>query len=86
MSADTLLSRLIAHPIFDGASAQKITGLTPTRTNGAIDALTEAGILFEFTGHSRNRVWASTDVLDELGELEERIGRRSRVPQRWQRA
>lgn len=52
-------------------------GVTPQNTLRAITPLVEAGILGEFTGFARNRVWQSREVLDALDDFAARAGRRA---------
>ncbi|WP_255499585.1 MULTISPECIES: hypothetical protein [Aeromicrobium] len=40
-------------------------------------------MLREITGAERYRVWVCGDVVDEVAELEQRIGLRSRPSSRW---
>ena len=42
----------------------------------AIEPLVEAGVLAEFTGFTRNRMWQATAVLDALDAFDARAGRR----------
>lgn len=82
-SARTLVDGLTAHPILDLARAQQVTRSSARRTYEAIDRLSDAGVLDEITGRGRNRIWVARDVLEELQELDERIGRRSTPGRRW---
>lgn len=82
-SAHRLVDALLAHPVVDSALAQQITGTVPIRTLEAIDRLVAAGVLEEITGRQRNRVWVAPDVMTELSDLEERIGRRRTPDPRW---
>ncbi|WP_255600735.1 hypothetical protein [Blastococcus sp. LR1] len=43
-----------------------------------IAALTSSGVLDEFTGFKRNRMWPATEVLAALDEFANRAGRRLR--------
>ena len=81
-SSYRLIESLLQDPIVDIARARQATGSTPIRTYEALDRLTSSGILDEITGGTRNRVWVAADVMAELSDLEERIGRRARLS-RW---
>lgn len=82
-SAAKLLSALLETPILDADRATGITGAAASKTYDALDNLVEAGVLSELTGRQRNRIWLAEDVMDELAELEERIGRRVVPSARW---
>ena len=82
-SAGKLLDALLQTPILDAEKAARITGAVPNRTYDALAQLVGAGVLTELTGHTRNRVWLAQDVMDELSELEDRIGRRAVPSSRW---
>jgi hypothetical protein len=43
-----------------------------------IAPLAEAGVLTEFTGFTRNRMWQATEVLTALDDFAARAGRRQR--------
>ena len=51
----------------------------------AIEKLTAAGVLTEIAGGARNRVWFAGDVANEIADLDERIGRRTKPSRRWRR-
>lgn len=82
-SADTLIDQLVATPVLNADLAARMTGTSAPRTYEAIERLTEAGVLREITGTARNRVWVVSDVLTEIADLDERIGRRMVPSKRW---
>lgn len=82
-STATLLGGLLANPVLNAAAARRITGSSPPRTYEALERLAEVGILRETTGALRNRVWVVSDVMNEISDLGERIGRRSKPSPRW---
>ncbi|HEX6197037.1 MAG TPA: Fic family protein [Jiangellaceae bacterium] len=82
-SAAALLDRLVAAPVLNAQLAQQLTGASAPRTYEAIERLAEADVLREITGSARNRVWVAGDVLTEIADLDERIGRRMVPSKRW---
>jgi len=82
-AARTLVDGLLTAPVLDIVRAETVTGASRPRAYDALDHLTQAGVLSEITGESRSRVWVAQAVMDELGELEERIGHRSRPGAGW---
>lgn len=78
-----LIDELIANPVLDAAMAQRITTRSAPRTYDALDRLTEAGVLRETTGAARGRVWVAGDVMDEIEDLDERIGTRAKPARHW---
>jgi len=82
-SARTLVDALLTAPVLDIARAEAVTGSSRPRAYDALDHLTQAGVLTEITGGSRSRVWVASAVMDELSELEERIGLRSQPGRDW---
>lgn len=53
-------------------------GVTPQNALRAIAPLTDSGILTEFTGFRRNRMWQSREVLSALDDFAARAGWRAR--------
>ncbi|MEV0551088.1 Fic family protein [Nocardia salmonicida] len=77
-SADeALLANLLEHPILTIAEAKASTTTSDSATYRALDRLTAAGILEVVSDSKRNRIWAATDILAELGALNAAIGRRT---------
>ena len=50
--------------------------MTPENALRAITPLIEAGVITEFTGFARNRMWQSAKVLSALDAVAARAGRR----------
>jgi len=67
---------LVRQPVVDAATVATELGVTAQNAQRAIAPLTEAGILVEFTGFARNRMWHSREVLDVLDDFAARAGRR----------
>ena len=67
---------LLRQPVIDSPTAARELGVTPQNALRAITPLVHAGILEEFTGFTRNRMWQSREVLDALDDFAGRAGRR----------
>lgn len=79
-SADeALINNLLDVPIFNADTAQGITGTTDASTYKALNRLTDSGILEVLSTGARNRIWAASDVLEELDVLSAVIGRRTKA-------
>lgn len=63
-------------PVFDAVTIARELGTTPSNAARAIAPLTEAGILTEFTGKRRNRMWQAREILQALDDFAARAGRR----------
>jgi Fic family protein len=71
--AERIIDALLDNPVM---SADEIVAASASPTSAAynaIDRLTGAGVITEITGRKRDRVWAATDALGELEELDRRI-------------
>jgi len=84
--ARSLVDALLTAPVLDIARAESVTGASRPRAYDALDHLNQAGVLSEITGASRSRVWVASAVMDELANLEERIGRRNAPGTDWRGA
>jgi Fic family protein len=71
-----LADALIRQPVVDAASVAEALAVTPENALRAITPLVEAGVLTEFTGFARNRMWQSRQVLAALDSFAARAGRR----------
>lgn len=73
-SADEkLIAQLLEVPVFDAETAAAMTGVATASIYGALDRLTEAGVLHTLTQSKRYRAWAATEVLDEVERLNKRL-------------
>jgi Fic family protein len=71
-----LADLLLRQPVVDAATVTAELKIAPQNAQRVIAPLAEAGILTEFTGFARNRMWQSREVLDELDAFAARAGRR----------
>jgi Fic family protein len=72
-----LADLLLRQPVVDTATVVRELHITPNNTPRAIAALVQAGVLTEFTGFKRNRLWQPTEVLTSLDAFAARAGRRT---------
>jgi Fic family protein len=73
-----LADLLLRQPVVDAACVATELDLRVENVQRAITPLAEAGILTEFTGFKRNRMWQATEVLTALDDFATRAGRRVR--------
>lgn len=71
-----LVDVLLRQPVVDTTTVARELGVTPQNALRAITPLVNAGVLEEFTGFARNRMWQSREVLDALDDFAVRAGRR----------
>lgn len=71
-----LADELIRQPVVDAASVAEALHATTENALRAIAPLVEAGVITEFTGFARNRMWQSPEVLAALDSFAARAGRR----------
>ena len=71
-----LVDVLLRQPVADTTTVARELGVTPQNALRAITPLVNAGVLEEFTGFARNRMWQSREVLDALDDFAARAGRR----------
>jgi Fic family protein len=76
-SAWRLADVLIRQPVVDAATVAAELDTTTKNVLRAVDPLVEAGVLTEFTGFARNRMWQSPEVLAALDGFAARAGRRN---------
>lgn len=72
-----LTDTLLRQPVVDAATVAGELDVAPQNAQRAIAPLAEAGILTEFTGYKRNRMWQSREVLEALDSFAARAGRRN---------
>ena len=68
---------LLRQPVIDTPTVARELGVTAQNALRAVMPLNNVGILAEFTGFARNRVWQSREVLDALDDFAARAGRRA---------
>ena len=71
-----LADLLLRQPVVDAPTVARELGVAPDNALRPIGALVEAGVLSEFTGSVRHRMWQSREVLDALDAFADRAGRR----------
>ncbi|OUE10404.1 Adenosine monophosphate-protein transferase SoFic [Clavibacter michiganensis] len=76
-ATDHVLDALVGLPVFTAEHLSGRTGLGDRAAYRAIEQLEGSRIITEVTERKRDRVYAVTDVLDELEDLDDRI--RSRI-------
>lgn len=67
---------LLRQPVVDAGVVARELEIAPQNVQRAIGPLLEAGVLREFTGFRRNRMWECREVLDALDAFAARAGRR----------
>ena len=69
-----LLIKIATNPVISADDAAKLVPAPQSSIYTAIDRLTEAGILAPLTDRKRDQIWGAVDILDELEDLNTRIG------------
>ncbi|MGJ9413355.1 Fic family protein [Aeromicrobium sp. CF4.19] len=82
-SVHRILSSLPSRPILTADDAAERLDLATSTVHSAINRLHEAGVLEPTSRRKRDRVWAAQSILDELADLNDRIGALSRTKSRW---
>lgn len=72
-----LLASLPSTPIFTAGDIETRLGLSTAATYRAIERLATAEVIRPLTDRTRNQIWGTGDLLDELHDLGVRIGARS---------
>ena len=75
-SAWRVADLLLRQPVIDAAAVARELGIEARNAPRAIAPLVEAGVLTEFTGFKRNRMWQAREVLTALDDFAARAGRR----------
>jgi Fic family protein len=75
-SAWRLADMLLSQPVVDATTVASALSLAAGNVQRSITPLVDAGILTEFTGFKRNRMWQAGEVLSALDEFAARAGRR----------
>ncbi|WP_322762398.1 Fic family protein [Frankia sp. Cr2] len=71
-----LADLILQQPVVDARVVASELGASSQNAQRVITPLAEAGILMEFTGFARNRMWQATEVLSALDAFAARAGRR----------
>lgn len=71
-----LADLLLRQPVIDAGLVANELGIETGNAGRAIAPLVDAGVLTEFTGFKRNRMWQSREVLTALDDFAARAGRR----------
>ena len=71
-----LADLLLRQPVIDAATVARELEMNSANVMRPIAPLVEAGVLSEFTGFARNRMWQARDVLDALDAFATRAARR----------
>jgi Fic family protein len=72
-----LADLLLRQPVVDAPTVAHGLDISPDNAMRPIAPLVEAGVLTEFTGFARNRMWQSREVLCALDDFAARAGRRT---------
>jgi Fic family protein len=73
-----LVDLVLRQPVIDAATAQRELGATSANTHRALRQLTDAGVITEFSGKQRARLWQASEVLSALDDFAARAGRRAK--------
>ena len=68
-----LIQAFYDHPVMSAHEIEERSGSVASQAYRAIDQLSGAGYITEITGRKKNRVWAASEVLAELDDLDRRI-------------
>ncbi len=72
--AETLIDAFYDHPVMSMHEIDAVAlGTTRSQAYRVIDTLVNARFLEEITGRKKDRVWAASEVLAELDDLDRRI-------------
>lgn len=69
---------LLRQPVVDAATVQASLDVTSANAHRAIRQLDEAGVINEFSGKQRRRLWQAPEVISALDDFAARAGRRNR--------
>jgi Fic family protein len=75
-SAWQLADLLLRQPVVDAELVQRELGVTSANAHRAIRQLAECGVMAEFSGRRRDRMWQAREVLVALDGFAARAGRR----------
>jgi Fic family protein len=71
-----LADLLLRQPVVDGQTVATQLGIASYSARGALGHLVDVGILSEFTGFARNRMWEAKEITSALDAFATRAGRR----------
>lgn len=77
---EKLIGLLLANPVVTVADVQRLTGSSDRAASAACERLTAAGVLTPLTQSARDRAWMAAAVLDEIDEMNRRVGHRQPPP------
>lgn len=72
-AAAALIGAFTDHPVMGADEIEAHSGSAASQAYRAIDRLVDAGLIEEITGRKKNRVWAASEVMAELDDLDRRI-------------
>lgn len=72
-AAAKLIPAFYDNPVMTAADVERLSGAGLAQAYKAVDRLVEAGVVREITGRKRDRVWAASDLMAELDDLDRRI-------------
>lgn len=72
-AAAALIGAFSDHPVMSVDEIETAVGSATSQAYRAIDQLVDADLIEEITGRKRNRVWAASEVMAELDDLDRRI-------------
>jgi len=72
-TASRLMGSLFSSPVMTLDEAMAVSSTSNSQVYVAMARLEEAEIVTEITGRKRDRIWAATDVMAELDDLDARI-------------
>jgi Fic family protein len=79
-SADEkIIPWLLECPVFEAHSAAHIAGVAESSVYGALERLSNAGVITQITQSKRSRAWAATEVLDEVDRLNSRLAKSAKA-------
>lgn len=70
---------LLRQPVLDAATLAREIGIAPGNALRALEPLLAAGVVSEFSGRARNRLWQAREVLAAVDAFAARAGRRRPV-------
>jgi Fic family protein len=73
-----LADLIVRQSVVDASAIAAELGIAPQNAQRAVAPLVDAGVLTEFTGFKRNRMWQATEILTALDDFAARTGRRVR--------